>query len=65
MSGLLPNKIAKVDQTIFDSSKVLRKIVVVAGSHLVDIVQVIQQAINVMGYNRLGWDDGRCLLRGD
>lgn len=40
-SGLLPNIVTKVDQTIFDSSKVLRKIVVVAGSHLVDIVQVI------------------------
>lgn len=55
--------IAKVDQTIFDSSKVLRKIVVVASSHLVDIMQVIQQTINVMGNNCLRRDDG--LFRGD
>ena len=63
-SGLLPNIITKVDQSIFDSSKVLRKIVGVAGSHLVDIVQVIQQTIDVMGYNRLG-RDARCLIGGD
>jgi hypothetical protein len=58
LSSLLPNIITKVDQTIFDSSKVLRKIVIVAGSHLVNIMQVIQQTINVLGNNRLRRDDG-------
>jgi hypothetical protein len=64
-SSLLPNIITKVDQTIFDSSEVLRKVVVVAGSHLVNIMQVIQQKINIMSNNRLRRDDGRSLFRSD
>jgi hypothetical protein len=64
-SSLLSKIITKVDQTIFDSSEVLRKIVVVAGSHLINIVQVIQQKINVMRNNRLRRDDSRSLSRSD
>jgi len=55
--------IAKVDQTIFDSSKMLCKVIVVAGSQLVDIMQIIQWTVDVVGNNCLRRDDA--LIRGD
>ena len=64
-SSLLPNIITKLDQTIFNSSKMLRKIVGVAASHLVYVMQVIQQKINVMSDNGLRKDDGRSLFGSD